>query len=264
MLIVIDPGSLTGSRDRGFSAMSSQRTIYLDFACTAQDYLVDSADSPGLLTYVLDGNAGLEEWFTSALGRVYPNEPWSSPGNSMFRRLCAWVSAGEDFPEVQGHPDCPAIVERLEHVRGLMMGAWTSRSFEHHYYSDFPVALHRWQEAGYRVIMFNLAGSEQRQRRVLELAIPDGARRPVVLADGASGAILDDLAREVSALPDRCYLVVDAQRYGAVAEWRRRRLKVVLLDRRWVEMPYLERGYGLNIGALTDFDPEHEAAREYY
>lgn len=60
------------------------------------------------------------------------------------------------------------------------------------------------------------------------------------------------------------FFIIEAMHFPLAAEWRRKQTRTVLVDGQWVQKSYLERGYGLYVGALADFDPIHELKREYY
>jgi len=243
--------------------MTHEGTIYLDFDCVSHDYQIDSAQSPSLVKYVLELDAGLGDWLFLAADRVYPGEPWSSPGNSMLRRLCGWVLRGEDFPELHNAPDSQRIFEQLHKVRDYMAEAYASRSFERHCYPDFPLAAQQWKEQRYQVISFSATQSKQRQSRILGFAAPDCLVVPIYLRGNDLAINLNRLSSHFPQEPHRSFLIVDAMRYRLAAECRRERIITVLVDRQWVQKPYLESGYGLYVRDLSDFDPENELKREY-
>jgi hypothetical protein len=245
--------------------MSYEGTIYLDFDCASHDYQVDSAESADLVHYILDLDPDLEASLFSAVDRLYPKERWSSPGNSMLRRLCGWIFQEDEFPELRGAPDSLSILERIQRVRDCMTMALSSRDFERHYYRDFPAATRRWRDQKYQVISFSTVHSQQeRQNRILELAVPDCHVVPVALPGDDSDAFLDYLLGHFPQDPSRCFLILAADRYILATAWRRKRIKSILVDRHWVPEPYLMRGYGYYIRALTDFNPDQELTRDYY
>ena len=115
-----------------------------------------------------------------------------------------------------------------------------------------------------QVISFSTVHSQERQDRILALAVPNCHVVPVALHGDDSDASLDYLLGHFPQDPSRCFLILDADRYPLAAACRRKRIKSVLVDRYWVPEPYLERGYGYYIRVLTDFNPDQELARDYY
>ncbi len=244
--------------------MSVEGTIFLDLDCVSRYYHVVSAKSSGLVKFVLDRDHELGNSLYDALDKVYPNYPWSSPGNSMIRRLCGWVFSLDKYPEVQDFPDGQAILDQIQHARDLVNEAFASRDFERHYYVDFPPAARLWSEQGYRVILFSTVDTERWQRIILELPAPGLKIIPVLLDTDDSSATLRDLATYFPEDPDRCFLILNCAKYEIAAEWRRKRVRTILVDRDWVSTPYIETGYGLYVSKLTDIDPNKESEREYY
>ncbi len=244
--------------------MNGEGTIFLDLDCVSHYYHVDSAESPGLVRFVLDRDQELAGSLFEALDKVYPNYPWSSPGNSMMRRLCGWIFSLDDYPEVKDFPDGEAILDQIQHARDLVNQAFISRDFERHFYPDFPPAARLWTEQGYRVILFSTVNSERWQRIIRELPVFDSKIMPVLLASDDSADVLRDLASYFPEDPDRCFLILKYVKSTIASEWRRKRVRTILVDREWTVTSYLEPGYGLYVSKLTDIDPNKESEREYY
>lgn len=244
--------------------MSIEGTIFLDLDCVSHDYHVDSAESSGLVKFVLDRDHKLGNALYDALDQVYPNYRWSSPGNSMTRRLSGWIFSLDKYPEVQDFPDGQAILDQIQHARNLVNEAFASRDFERHYYPDFPPAARLWTEQGYRVILFSTVDSKRWQRIILELPALGFRITPVLLETDASTATLRELATYFPEDPDRCFLILECAKYNIATEWRRKRVRTILLDRGWVPTPHIETGYGLYVSKLTDIDPNKESEHEYY
>lgn len=244
--------------------MSVEGTIFLDLDCVSQHYQVDSAKSPGLVRFVLDRDQELAGSLFEALDLVYPNYPWSSPGNSMMRRLCGWIFSLDDFPEVKGFSDGQRISDQIQYARELVNQAFISREFERHYCPDVHPAARLWTEQGYRVILFSNQNTERWRRMISEVPDLDLKVTPVLLETDDSATMLRDLAKHFPEDPERCFLIVGCSKYQAATAWRLKRIRTILVDRNWTQTPHLETGYSLYVTELTDIDPNKESEREYY
>lgn len=246
--------------NRPASVTTTIGTIFLDFACVSRAIAykqIETADSPLLMRYLLDReeNQTLSRSLFAAIDRVYPDYPWSSPGDSIIRRLHLWSSRQDRFPEIQQDPEAGTILSQLRELREAMTGAFASREFDQHFYPDVPEAVGMWIEQGYRVITFS-ACSEQEQLSILSLAVPDRSLVATSLDEGRADTAMLTLLARFPEEPARCSLV--SENYLLAGAARRHRVKPVLLDRRWMQEPYWETGHSLNVGKLTDIDPDME------
>ncbi|MBX7135028.1 MAG: hypothetical protein K1X67_20365 [Fimbriimonadaceae bacterium] len=238
-------------------------TVYLDYSCLLDSWVIDGRDSHQLTKWVLAHNPELSEYLFDAVDRRYPGRTWFSPGGSMIRELCMWVFRDHMFPPWESLPDRAEVEQRLEQVRALMAEAWNTRAFADRLHEDVLPALTAWNDAGFEVVSFSTKDQPDEQQHLFETLVPEPLRpiafRSVTGADDLLASLADGHPIDMS----RSIIILSWGNWELGAPWRRAGGRVVLLARGAVEQPYLDRGYCFNVGRLTDIQPHVELARDY-